>query len=125
MALPDARTSGLLRAEVEGGLVGLASLLGAMAPLYLMCDPHDVGVVPQVKSPFTGLPTIFIYERVPAGVGFAERLFTMRHDLLRAASDLASSCLCEGGLPKLRRPAGIVGAHGKAHAIRLARPTGG
>src|SRR6185369_14030073 len=64
VALPEARTSNLPKEEIEGGLVGLASLLGAVAPLYLMCDPHDVGVVPQVKSPYTGLPTVFIYERV-------------------------------------------------------------
>ena len=125
VALPDARTAGLDRAEVEGGLVGLASLLGAVAPLYLMCDPHDVGVVPQVKSPFTGLPTIFVYERVPAGVGFAERLFAMRHDLLRAAADLAASCPCEAGCPSCVGPAGIVGERGKAHAVSLARPDGG
>jgi DEAD/DEAH box helicase domain-containing protein len=120
VAIPEARTSGLPKEEVEGGLVGLASLLGAVAPLYLMCDPHDVGVVPQVKSPFTGLPTIFLYERVPAGVGFAERLFTMRHDLLTAAAELAQRCTCESGCPSCVGPAGIVGEKGKLGSIHLA-----
>src|ERR671932_202170 len=108
LALPEGRTSGLGREEVEGGLVGLANLLGAVAPLYLMCDPRDVGVVPQVKSPFTGLPTIFLYERVPAGVGFAEKLFAMRAELLRAAADLARSCGCEAGCPSCVGPAAAV-----------------
>jgi DEAD/DEAH box helicase domain-containing protein len=120
VALPDSRTTGLPKEEIEGGLVGLASLLGAVAPLYLMCDPHDVGVVPQVKSPFTGLPTIFVYERVPAGVGFAERLFAMRHDLLRAAAELAQRCTCESGCPSCVGPAGIVGERGKLGAVHLA-----
>jgi DEAD/DEAH box helicase domain-containing protein len=120
VALPEGRTSGLPHEEIEGGLVGLASLLGAVAPLYLMCDPHDVGVVPQVKSPFTGLPTIFLYERVPAGVGFAERLYAMRHDLLRAAAELAQRCPCESGCPSCVGPAGIVGERGKQGAVRLA-----
>jgi DEAD/DEAH box helicase domain-containing protein len=120
VAVPEARTAGLPREEVEGGLVGLASLLGAVAPLYLMCDPHDVGVVPQVKSPFTGLPTIFLYERVPAGVGFAERLYVMRHDLLRAAAELARRCACESGCPSCVGPAGIVGERGKLGALHLA-----
>jgi DEAD/DEAH box helicase domain-containing protein len=119
LALPESRTNGLGREEVEGGLVGLANLLGGVAPLYLMCDPRDVGVVPQVKSPFTGLPTVFVFERVPAGVGFAERLFAMRHDLLRAAADLASSCPCEAGCPSCVGPSGIVGERGKANAVRL------
>ncbi|MGE3272135.1 MAG: Zn-binding domain-containing protein, partial [Chloroflexota bacterium] len=125
VALPEDRTARLPKEEVEGGLVGLASLLGAIAPLYLMCDPHDVGVVPQVKSPFTGLPTIFIYERVPAGVGFAERLFAMRQELLDAAADLARRCLCESGCPSCVGPAGIVGAHGKLGAVHLAVGTSG
>ncbi|HZO26928.1 MAG TPA: DEAD/DEAH box helicase [Chloroflexota bacterium] len=120
VAIPEARTSGLPKEEVEGGLVGLASLLGAVAPLYLMCDPRDVGVVPQVKSPFTGLPTIFLYERVPAGVGFAERLFAMRHDLLQAAAELAQRCTCESGCPSCVGPAGIVGEKGKLGSIHLA-----
>lgn len=120
VALPDSRTSGLPKEEIEGGLVGLASLLGAVAPLYLMCDPHDVGVVPQVKSPFTGLPTVFIYERVPAGVGFAERLFAMCHDLLKAAAEVAQRCTCDSGCPSCVGPAGIVGEKGKLGSIHLA-----
>jgi DEAD/DEAH box helicase domain-containing protein len=123
VAIPEARTIGLPKEEIEGGLVGLASLLGAVAPLYLMCDPRDVGVVPQVKSPFTGLPTVFVYERVPAGVGFAERLFTMRHDLLRAAAELAQRCTCESGCPSCVGPAGIVGERGKIGSIHLATET--
>ena len=85
-----------------------------------MCDPRDVGVVPQVKSPFTGLPTVFLYERVPAGVGFAERLYAMRDDLLRSAAELARDCPCEVGCPSCVGPMAIVGERGKANAVRLA-----
>ncbi|MDP8924426.1 MAG: DEAD/DEAH box helicase [Chloroflexota bacterium] len=120
LALPPGRTAGMGREEVEGGLVGLANLLGAVAPLFLMCDPRDVGVVPQVKSPFTGLPTIFLYERVPAGVGFAERLFAMRDDLLRSAAELARDCSCEAGCPSCVGPMAIIGERGKLNAVRLA-----
>jgi DEAD/DEAH box helicase domain-containing protein len=120
VTLPESRTGALPKEEVEGGLVGLANLLEAIAPLYLMCDPRDVGVVPQVKSPFTGLPTVYVYECVPAGVGFAERLFGMRHELLEAAADLARRCRCESGCPSCVGPAGIVGARGKLGAIHLA-----
>ncbi len=120
LALPESRTADLPREEVEGGLVGLASLLRAIAPIYLMCDPRDVGVVPQVKSPFTGRPTIFLYESVPAGVGFSERLYAMRHDLLRAAAELALRCPCESGCPSCVGPAGIVGERGKLGSVHLA-----
>ena len=120
LCLPPERTAGLGREELEGGLVGLAHLLEGVAPLYLMCDPRDVGVVPQVKSPYTGLPTIFIYERVPAGVGFAEKLFAMRADLLQAAADLAKRCACEVGCPSCVGPTQAVGERGRDAAIRLA-----
>jgi DEAD/DEAH box helicase domain-containing protein len=120
LALPESRTADLPREEVEGGLIGLASLLRAIAPIYLMCDPRDVGVVPQVKSPFTGRPTIFLYESVPAGVGFSERLYAMRHDLLRAAAELALRCPCESGCPSCVGPAGIVGERGKLGSVHLA-----
>ncbi|MCC6177654.1 MAG: DEAD/DEAH box helicase [Chloroflexi bacterium] len=123
LSLPASRAEGLGREDLEGGLVGLANLLGAVAPLYLMCDPRDVGVVPQVKSPFTGLPTIFVYERVPAGVGFSERLFAMRQEVLGAAADLARECPCAAGCPSCVGPAQAVGERGKQHAVRLALGT--
>ncbi len=120
VALPPERTAGLAREALEGGLVGLGHLLEGVAPLFLMCDPRDVGVVPQVKSPFTGLSTVFIYERVPAGVGFAEKLYSMRSELLQAAADLASNCSCESGCPSCVGPASIVGDGGRQAAIHLA-----
>ena len=64
--------------------------------------------------------SVLIAGGLAAGVGFAERLFTMRHDLLRAAAELAQRCTCESGCPSCVGPAGIVGEGGKAGAIRLA-----
>lgn len=111
LALPESRITGLPREEVEGGLVGLASLLRAIAPIYLMCDPRDVGVVPQVKSPFTGRPDHLPLREASGRAGFAERLYAMRHDLLRAAAELALRCPCEERLSSCVGPAGIVGEH--------------
>jgi len=39
-----------------------------------MCDPRDLVAVPQVKSPLTGRPTLFLCDNYPAGVGFAAKL---------------------------------------------------
>jgi DEAD/DEAH box helicase domain-containing protein len=39
---------------MQSALVGLANVLSQLAPLYLMCDPRDLGVVPQVKNPLRG-----------------------------------------------------------------------
>jgi DEAD/DEAH box helicase domain-containing protein len=84
-----------------------------------MCDPRDLGVVQEIRAPFTGLPTVFVYEKVPAGVGFSERLFAVRGELYRAALDLARSCPCEHGCPSCVGPLNEVGPLGKPTAQRL------
>jgi DEAD/DEAH box helicase domain-containing protein len=99
---------------LQGALVGLANTLVHVAPLYLMCDPRDVRVVSEVKSPFTDAPTIYLYESVPGGVGFAQRLFQMRRELLQAAAQLISDCPCPSGCPSCVGPQSEVGAAGKA-----------
>jgi DEAD/DEAH box helicase domain-containing protein len=70
-----------------------------VAPLSLMCDPRDIAVWPEVKSPATGTATIFMYERVPGGVGFSERLYRMHGQLLANAGGLIGRCGCEWGCP--------------------------
>jgi DEAD/DEAH box helicase domain-containing protein len=103
----------------QGALVGLTNLLVHIAPLYLMCDPRDVRVVSEVKSPFTDAPTIYLYEAIPGGVGFAERLFQMRRDLLQAAAELIDSCPCPDGCPSCVGPQVEIGPGGKSTIRRL------
>ena len=85
--------------EVERGLNGVAHVLGTVAALFLMCDPRDVGVYSETRGPFTKLPTVFVYDSVPGGVGFAERLFGSYEQLIRAAADLVAQCGCDSGCP--------------------------
>ena len=90
--------------RLHSGLGGLATLLGAVAPLYLMCDPHDLGVATEPQAPGTGLPTITIYEKIPAGIGYAPQLFALMPELLRAAHELVTRCPCEHGCPSCVGP---------------------
>ncbi|MEO8288349.1 MAG: DEAD/DEAH box helicase [Chloroflexota bacterium] len=105
--------------QLQAGLVGLANVLSQMAPLYLMCDPRDLGVVPQVKNPFTGLSTLFFYESYPGGIGFSKKLYEMHMQLLEAASELIRACACDDGCPSCVGPAMEVGVGGKAHTLDL------
>ena len=75
--------------DVEGTLAALGQLLRNIAPLLLMCDPRDLQLSVQVKSPHTGLPTIFLWETIPGGVGLSEHLFTETSRLLAMARELA------------------------------------
>jgi DEAD/DEAH box helicase domain-containing protein len=113
------RTGRPASTDVEGGLWGLGNLLVNIAPVFLMCDPRDVRVVTQVKSPFTGRPTVFLYETAPGGVGFAERLFTIRDELLSAARDLAAACVCEAGCPSCVGPQNEVAGNPKRAALTM------
>jgi DEAD/DEAH box helicase domain-containing protein len=109
LSLPSHASNGFTRDELQAALSGLAHLLEGLAPMYVMGDPRDLGVVHETRSPFTDEPTIYVYERVPAGVGFAEKLFTMRRALLEAAADAAERCACERGCPSCVGP--VLEAH--------------
>ena len=61
--------------RIRSGLGGAATLLAGVAPIFLMCDPRDLGLLAEPQDPTSGLPTITLYERVPGGVGYAEQLF--------------------------------------------------
>ncbi|CAG0934372.1 RNA helicase CrhR [Thermoflexales bacterium] len=94
---------------LRGALSGLGHVLGEIAPLYLMCDPRDIGVIAEARSAFTELPTITIYDRVPAGIGLSEELFDLHDQLLRAAYDVVAQCRCETGCPSCVGPIGLAG----------------
>ncbi len=110
------------RAEVSRGvrstLGGLAHALGNLAPLYLMCDPRDIGIVAEQRSAFAGLPTITLYERVPAGIGFSQTLYELHNELLTAARDLIAACPCDGGCPACIGP-GVGDPEAKQQTVKL------
>src|SRR5262249_21244468 len=68
----------------------LAHALGNLAPLFLMCDPRDLGVSSEARATATGSPTITIYDLVPEGLGFAEQLYELHTELLRGALEMVS-----------------------------------
>ncbi len=103
----------------DTALQGLAHVLANVAPIYLMCDPHDIGVHHQVRSPVTRRPTIFVYDAVPGGVGFAEKLYTMHAELVHAALDLVQRCECVMGCPSCVGPWTEVGAEAKSAVVTL------
>ncbi|GAB4269794.1 MAG: ATP-dependent helicase MrfA [Candidatus Promineifilaceae bacterium] len=107
--------------QTRSGLGGLAYVLGNLAPLYLMCDPGDIEVSAESRSPLTGAPTIVIYERIPAGVGLSQRLFEMHHGLLDAALELVQDCQCKSGCPACVGPPGEIGPDTKAITRTLLR----
>ena len=119
VALGDQVTGSLEPAALQSGLQGLAYLLGHLAPLYLLCDPRDLGTVAQLRSPFTGRPTLFLYDAYPGGVGLADKAYEILPLLWQAAADAVDACPCQAGCPACVGPETESGAGAKAAARRL------
>jgi len=120
-ALPPETSGGMNNDRLQGALAALSHALLNVAPLYLMCDPHDLGRVFEVRSPHTGLPTVYLYERVPGGVGLAERLFRFHDHLIRTAAGLVESCGCAAGCPSCVGPVLEAGSMGKQDCLSILR----
>jgi DEAD/DEAH box helicase domain-containing protein len=111
------------RAEAARGtrsaLSGFSYALRNIAPLYLMCDPRDVGSITEIRSPNTGGPTITLYDRVPEGLGLSDRLYELHDDLLSGVIELIEGCNCQDGCPVCVGPVGPGGREIKQLTIQL------
>lgn len=105
--------------DMQYALLGLSNLLVHIAPLYLMCDPQDIRVVPQVKAIHNKKPTIFFYDRYPGGVGLSERLYEVHGELMAQARSMIAKCGCLSGCPACVGPIEEVGLTGKELALTL------
>ncbi len=104
---------------VRGALSGLAYTLGHLAPLYLMCDPRDLGIVTETQAVATGVPTLYIHEHTPAGLGLAAALYDLHERLVADARDLISRCPCDHGCPGCIGPTTEVDVEAKTWSLRL------
>ena len=89
--------------RMRSGLAGLAYVLGNLAPLFLMCDAGDLGThIEPVENQIFGQPTVVLYDMVPAGIGFSQKLFELHDELIARAYELVSECACDGWLSLVR-----------------------
>lgn len=106
--------------RIRSGLAGLGFVLGNLAPLFLMCDPRDLGTqTDPAWKPANNLPTVVLYDLIPAGIGFSEKLFKMHDELMQRAHELVSECPCEDGCPSCVGPGGENGAGGKTETLEI------
>jgi len=103
--------------DYANALKSLANVLANIAPVYVMCDPRDIRTIPMIRAPFSGLPTIYIYDAYPGGVGFSKKLFHIHNDLLIAAKSVINECPCKTGCPSCVGPVLEVGDFGKENAL--------
>ena len=117
---PECHKKAEANVRVRSGLAGLGYALANLAPLFLMCDNGDLGlhIEPQESSSFPQ-PSVVLYDQVPAGIGFSEKLFELHEELLRQALELVRACPCEDGCPSCIGPAGENGMGGKMETMAV------
>ncbi|MEQ2528631.1 DEAD/DEAH box helicase [Bacillaceae bacterium CLA-AA-H227] len=89
----------LTEARMEQGLIGAAHALRFIAPIFVMSDPEDIHVVPQVKAVHNEKPTIFFYDRYPGGIGLSEKIYDGMETVIKEARAMIHRCQCESGCP--------------------------
>ena len=79
------------------GLLGVSNVLREVMPLFVMCDPLDVGTT--VNSRSTDLPAVYVYDKYPGGLGFSLKAYDLIEEIMRASLELIRSCTCARGCP--------------------------
>jgi len=103
------------------GLRGIAYTMQNLIPLYIMCDRSDISVIPMVRAPFSNMPTIYVYDKYPGGIGLSKKVYTMIPTILKAVLDHIQSCSCDKGCPSCIGPPLESGLFGKESAQRILR----
>lgn len=123
---PECHRKAETNVRVRSGLAGLGYALSRLAPLFLMCDPADLGLhIEPVENPVFGAPTVALYDHAPGGIGFSQALFALQEELLRRAFELVSACPCEQGCPSCVGPGGENGMGGKAETLAVLQALSG
>jgi DEAD/DEAH box helicase domain-containing protein len=87
-------------------LSGAGTLVRHIAPVYLLCDPRDLGITARVRDPHFAVPALYIYDKYPGGTGLAEALARKIPDVLAAARRAVTDCPCKSGCPSCVGPDG-------------------
>ncbi len=79
------------------GLLGLSNVLREVVPLFVMCDPLDIGTTVNARS--TAVQAVFLFDKYPGGLGFSLKAYDLVEEIMNAALELIESCSCERGCP--------------------------
>jgi DEAD/DEAH box helicase domain-containing protein len=99
LAPGEAAWSAVARAGLNPieGLSGVRNLFTKLLALLAMCDPVDLGG--KIDSSQLGKPALFMFDRYPGGLGFAEQGWARLDELAQSALEHLEACPCDGGCP--------------------------
>ena len=95
------------RQDALDGFLGAAYALHIVATVAVMAEARDlqksVGSGDGTGTASSGsgafVPTVYLYDNFPGGVGLSEPLFRRQSELVRHARELIEGCDCRGGCP--------------------------
>jgi DEAD/DEAH box helicase domain-containing protein len=119
LSVAAAERLGLEGAERGAAWRGVGRMLRRVAPLFLRCQPSDLGLSTEVRSGHFGRPTIYLWDRVMGGVGLGDLLFEAHREVFRAAREVVERCECRSGCPVCVGPPHEAGLDGKLTAVRV------
>ena len=96
-------------AELEQPIImqRLGTLIRNIAPVFLLCDPRDLGVSERLKDTVFQCPALYLYDSYPGGTGLSEGFLENTAAILKGALELVSECSCAHGCPSCIGPVGI------------------
>lgn len=118
---------GIPHAGIADALRGVGHALHHLMAWRLMCDSADIGRSVQLPDPAADsdregdsvlLPTLYLYDRMPGGVGLAIAAYERLPELLAEAAGLLRSCGCEAGCPACVGPVATVAQSGPEISLR-------
>ncbi|HVO38258.1 MAG TPA: DEAD/DEAH box helicase [Spirochaetia bacterium] len=77
----------------------LGALLRTVAPVFLLCDPRDIGVAERVRDPHFESPSLYVYDQCPGGIGLSEGFLRNLPLIARGAFEVIDRCPCSNGCP--------------------------
>ncbi len=95
-ALPEERQGALMRR--------LGYVVQNVAPVFLLCDPRDIGIAERLRDPELGDPCLFVYDNYPGGTGLAEGFQRSFASILAACLEVLTRCPCRDGCPSCIGP---------------------
>ncbi|MBN2352731.1 MAG: DEAD/DEAH box helicase [Spirochaetales bacterium] len=82
----------------------LGYLVRNTAPVFLLCDPADIGVSEKIRDPHFGVSALYVYDRCPGGTGLAEAFREKLPEILAALRERLGACPCRSGCPSCVGP---------------------
>ena len=97
--LPGKRFGALPDAEQGIVIQRMGVLFRTVAPVFLLCDPRDLGVSERVRDPHFKVPCLYVYDQYPGGIGLSEGFLKDLPRIARGAREVVERCPCESGCP--------------------------